>query len=289
MNKFEEKVAKFFVEQAVNIVLIIIVGVYALSGLVNIEQSDRTVLEVLAGGFVSLILAWSISALLGQKGIDSGQKSQTYQATVTEYGNKVSSVDGHTDEFERFCEEQKAYEKEKIQKSIIAAAGLKWEKVFVNNQFVKSEGLTKQQRKAINKAIKTKVYNMDSSYILGGTEQELKSVKDDTFKGYQAKESLKTGSLKIINSIVFGIYSIQLLQDFNWGAVIWKALEVAVWLAFGYMSFFTNYEFVIDRYRKQIISKINLIVKFNDIIKKYPNKYTEVIDNGNTIQPQNEK
>jgi hypothetical protein len=283
MTKFEEKVAKFFVEQAVNIVLIIIVGVYALSGLINIQQSEKTPLEVLASGFISLILAWSISALLGQKGIDRGQKSETYQATVIEYGNKVASVDGHTDEFERFCEEQKAYEKEKIQKSIIASAGLKWEKVFVNNQFVTPDGLTKQQRKAIVRATKTKVYNMDSSYILGGTEQELKSVKDDTFKGYQAKESIKMGSLKIINSIVFGIYSIQLLQDFNWGAVIWKALEVAVWLAFGYMSFFTNYEFVIDRYRKQIISKINLIVKFNDIIKKYPNKYTEVINNGNTI------
>jgi hypothetical protein len=53
------------------------------------------------------------------------------------------------------------------------------------------------------------------------------------------------------------------------------------------MSFFTNYEFVIEKYRKQIISKINLIVKFNDILKKYPNKYIEVKQDGNKLQTNN--
>jgi hypothetical protein len=276
MTKFEEKVVKFLVEQAVNIVLIVIVVVYALSGLVNIEESDKTLLEILASSFIALILAWSISALLGQKGIVSGQKSDIYQATLKEYGVKVSSVDGHTDEFELFCEEQKAYEKEKIQRSIIASAGLKWDKVFEGGQFVIADNLKKEQKKAIRRAIKVKVYNIESSYILGGTEEELRSFKDDTLRGHQSKESARTGFLKVLNSVIFGIYSIQLMQDFNWGAVIWKMLEVAVWLAFGYMSFYTNYEFVIEKYRKQIISKINLIVKFNDIIKKTPNKYTEV-------------
>lgn len=279
MNKFEEKVAKFFASQSVNIILLIIVAVYALSGLINIQETGRTPLEILSGGFIALILAWSISTLLGQKGIASGQKSDVYKATLIEYGNKVSSVDGHTDEFEKFCEEQKAYEKEKIQRSIIANAGLKWEKVFVEGQFVLPNNLQKEQKNAIKKAIKAKVYNMEAGYILGGTEQELKSTKDETLSSFQAKESARTGFLKVITSVIFGIYSIEILQDFNWAAVIWKLLEVAVWLAFGYMSFFTNYEFVIDKYRKQIISKINLIVKFNDIIKKYPNKYTEVQDN----------
>lgn len=283
MNKFEEKVARFFASQAVNIILVIIVAVYALSGLINIQETGKTTLEILASSFIALILAWSISTLLGQKGIVGGQKSDIYKATLTEYSAKVSSVDGHTDEFERFCEEQKAYEREKIQRSIIANAGLKWDKVFVDGQFIIPNNLQKEQITAIKKAIKAKVYNMEAGYILGGMEQELKSVKDETLASFQTKESARTGLLKILNSVIFGIYSIQILQDFNWAAVIWKMLEVAVWLGFGYMSFFTNYEFVIEKYRKQIISKINLIVKFNDIIKKYPNKYTEVKQDGNTI------
>jgi hypothetical protein len=118
---------------------------------------------------------------------------------------------------------------------------------------------------------------LSSCYILGGMEQELKSVKDETIVSFQTQESFKTGFLKVMNSVIFGIYSIQLMQDFNWAAVIWKMLEVSVWMGFGYMSFFTNYDFVIEKYRKQIISKINLIVKFNDIIKKNPKKYLEEI------------
>jgi hypothetical protein len=278
MNRFEEKVAKFFASQAVNIVLLIIVAVYALSGLINIQETGKTPLEILASGFIALILAWSISTLLGQKGIVSGQRSDTYKATLVEYGNKVSSVDGHTDEFEKFCEEQKAYEKEKIQRSIIAAAGLKWDKVFIEGQFVEPKTLAnKEHRKAIKRAILARVYNMEAGYILGGMEQELKSVKDETIVSFQTQESFKTGFLKVMNSVIFGIYSIQLMQDFNWAAVIWKMLEVSVWMGFGYMSFFTNYDFVIEKYRKQIISKINLIVKFNDIIKKNPKKYLEEI------------
>lgn len=278
MNRFEEKVARFFASQAVNIVLLLIVGVYALSGLINIQETGKTPLEILASGFIALILAWSISTLLGQKGIASGQRSDTYKATLIEYGNKVSSVDGHTDEFERFCEEQKAYEKEKIQRSVISAAGLKWEKVFVDGQFVEPRTLkNKDHRIAVKKAIRAKVYNMEAGYILGGMEQELKSEKDETISSFQVQESFKTGFLKVVNSVIFGIYSIQLMQDFNWAAVIWKLLEVSVWMGFGYMSFFTNYEFIIEKYRKQIISKINLIIKFNDIIKKNPNKYIEEI------------
>lgn len=277
MNKFEEKVARFFASQAVNIILLIIVSVYALSGLINIQETGKTPLEILASGFIALVLAWSISTLLGQKGIVSGQRSDIYKATLLEYGNKVSSVDGHTDEFEKFCEEQKAYEKDKIQRSIIANAGLKWDKVFVDGQFVIPNNLQKEQIIAIKKAVKAKVYNMEAGYILGGMEQEFRSTKDETISSFQVKESTRMGLLKVLNSVIFGIYSIQIMQDFNWAAVIWKMLEVSVWMGFGYMSFFTNYEFVIEKYRKQIISKINLIVKFNDIIKKNPNKYIEEI------------
>jgi hypothetical protein len=197
MNKFEEKVAKFFASQSVNIILLIIVSVYALSGLINIEETGRTPLEILSGGFIALILAWSISTLLGQKGISSGQKSDVYNATLLEYAKKVSSVDGHTDEFERFCEEQKFYEKEKIQRSIIASAGLKWEKVFIDGQFVFPNNLRKEQKNAIKKAIKAKVFNMEAGYILGGTEQELKSVKDETLASFQTRESFRTGFLKL--------------------------------------------------------------------------------------------
>jgi hypothetical protein len=277
MNKFEEKVARFFASQAVNIILLIIVSVYALSGLINIQETGKTPLEILASGFIALILAWSISTLLGQKGIVSGQRSDIYKATLLEYGNKVSSVDGHTDEFEKFCEEQKAYEKDKIQRSLIASAGLKWDKVFVDGQFVIPNNLQKEQIIAIKKAVKAKVYNMEAGYILGGMEQEFRSTKDETISSFQVKESTRMGLLKVLNSVIFGIYSIQIMQDFNWAAVIWKMLEVSVWMGFGYMSFFTNYEFVIEKYRKQIISKINLIVKFNDIIKKNPNKFIEEI------------
>ncbi len=288
MNKFEEKVARFFASQAVNIILLIIVAVYALSGLINIQETGKTPLEILASGFIAMVLAWSISTLLGQKGILSGQRSEIYNKTMAEYGNKVSSIDGHTDEFEKFCEEQKAYEKEKIQRSIIASAGLKWDKVFVDGQFVITTDLTKDEKKAIKKAILARVYNMEAGYILGGMEQELKSTKDESLASFQIKESARTGFLKVINSVIFGIYSIQIMQDFNWAAVIWKMLEVSVWMGFGYMAFFTNYEFVIDKYRKQIISKINLIVKFNDILKKYPNKYTEVKKDGDKLQTNNQ-
>lgn len=279
MNKFEEKVARFFVTQAANLALIVIVLVYALSGLINIDDTGKSVSEILASSFIAMILAWSISTLLGQKGIDRGQESEVFKATLKEYGDKVASVDGHTDEFEKFCEEQKAYEKEKIQRSIIAGAGLKWDKVFVDGQFSITKEMDKDQKQAVKKAIRAKVYNMEAGYVLGGMEQELKSVKDESIRSWQSKESLRTGFLKVLNSVIFGIYTIQVMTDFNWAGIIWKLLEVAVWLGFGYISFFTNYEFVIEKYRKQIISKINLIVKFNDIIKKYPNKYTEVTDN----------
>lgn len=280
MNKFEEKVARFFVTNAINFVLFAIILVYALSGLIDIEESGKTPLEILASGFIALILAWSISTLLGQKGINAGQESQIYQATIKQYADYVASVDGHTDEFERFCEEQKVYEKDKIQRSIIAAAGLKWDKVFVDGNFVISKDLNKEEKRAVLRAIKTKVYNMEAGYVLGGIEQELKSEKDESFTSYQSKEAIKGGLMKIITSVIFGIYSIQLMQEYNWAAVIWKALEVSVWFGFGYMSYFSKYEFVIEKYRKQIISKINLIVRFNDIIKKNPNKYIEVTNNG---------
>lgn len=283
MNKFEEKVARFFVTQAANLALVVIVLVYALSGLINIDDTGKSVSEILASSFIAMILAWSISTLLGQKGIDRGQESDVFKATLKEYGEKVASVDGHTDEFEKFCEEQKAYEKEKIQRSIIAAAGLKWDKVFVDGQFVISKELDKDQTQAVKKAIRAKVYNMEAGYVLGGMEQELKSVKDESIRSWQSKESLRTGFLKVLNSVIFGIYTIQVITDFNWAGIIWKLLEVAVWLGFGYISFFTNYEFVVEKYRKQIISKINLIVKFNDIIKKYPNKYTEVTEDGSKL------
>lgn len=71
-----------------NIILVFICAIYIFRGVAEIEESGKTVLEILADGAIALLCGYLIKGIMGRKGILKGLTSPKFVATTNAYGKR---------------------------------------------------------------------------------------------------------------------------------------------------------------------------------------------------------
>ena len=96
--------------------------------------------------------------------------------------------------------------------------------------------------------------------------------KDDPFYFGRTKEQYERQSniMEIISKIgtacIFGYYGVKLLEDFSYADMIWKTLQVAMFLIMGIIKMYQSRMFITDEFRSRIIKKIDNLQKFENYI-----------------------
>ena len=87
---------------------------------------------------------------------------------------------------------------------------------------------------------------------------------------YERQTVAKDIISKIAVACLFGYYGAELVQDFSWASLIWKLLQVGIFVVMGVIKMYQSYMFVIDEYRGRIVKKIDNLQKFENYIKSLP-------------------
>lgn len=263
----------FFRQYGIDFLVVLFGLVYILVEVLRIDETGKTVNEILFNGAKALVGGFIITYSLGLKGLMDGEKNPQFQNTMNEYGKIIEKITPHIDKLPDFCEKKNASTVRIMQGHELIKAGLSYD-AWVKGEIVPK---TKAQMKAVERAenVRPKLFhaeeltsdidNTDIAKGLGQTKQQYLTIT--TAKGFP---------MSIAISVVIGLYSFNLIDNFSWANLIWAALQVCGFFASGGIKYLQRYMWINDQYKARIIRKTNLLYEFFAGVEK-----GEVIDNGN--------
>lgn len=275
MNK-TDKFLKGVSSNFIYILLLIVCIVYPLTRLAEIVKTNKGLLDILASIGISFFFALSISILWGEKGTENGLQAKTYLDTKDNYNDAVEEITPHIEKIDNGCDYINEQDKIKKQTVILKRAGLSYNK-FINGEydtFTKKENKAKYE--AIKKAREVTDININSIVLLSECESNITGVElSETIVQHKSKSVIKKVSSKILSATIFGLYTINLLEDFSWLYIIWGFVEVLLYLLLGFINYLNEYNYIVTKRRQQMVLKMDFIYLILNLIKNKPYLFEE--------------
>lgn len=117
-------------------------------------------------------------------------------------------------------------------------------------------------------ALRIKLTPLSTCALTGGMVR-----REDPFYFGRSKHEYEVHSgrqdliLRVLAAIVFGFFSVELLENFSMADLVWKMLQVSIALAMGLVQMYQSHIYVTEEYRGAVIQKIDHLQMFTNYIK----------------------
>ncbi len=278
-----DKVRALFSNSLGYLAVALVSVVYVLSGLFIPGLTGKSVYTVLAEGVTGFILGVCINGNLKMQGIMKGKSSSEMIATRQEHGRVVDEIAPQIDGLELWCEERNADALKVKRTRILTGAGLCYGTYFDENGSplpCDTSVMLKKQKRAYHKALKAKVTPLSTaSLTCDGERAEDPYDFGETPAQYQRRTNLTDTVSKLLTAGVFGYFGVDMVENFDLGALVWRLLYVALLLALGVGKMMSAYVFVTDTYRGSVIKKINHLQAYKNCAQDYVRRKREETKN----------
>lgn len=287
-----EKVKVFFRQNIGYFVVGLVSIIYIATAFIAIGKTGKTVAEIIADGAIVFALGLFINRVFDLQGMMNADREEKVQATYRLHNETVVKISPYIDRLDKWCG-IKNEQNLKVQRTrILATAGMRYDDCFdkngavkdfkINEEKLKNKTLRKDEIKRIRcfrKALRLKLTPMTA----GSLTSEGGRAQDPYFFGrtkaqYETQTSVKDIIFKVLIACIFGYYGADLIRDFSYANLIWKALQVGIFLVMGVIKMYNSYIFVVEEYRGRIIKKIDNLQMFENYITK--NNSEEVDSSG---------
>lgn len=285
-----EKVKVFFKQNIGYFVVGLVSLIYIATAFITIGKTGKSIAEIIADGAIVLALGLFINRVFDLQGMMNGDREDKVQATYLLHNDTVVKISPYIDRLDAWCK-IKNEENLKVQRTrILATEGMRYDDYFdesgaakdfkINEEKLKNKTLRKDELKRIRcfrKALRLRLTPMTA----GSLTSEGGRTQDPYFFGrtkaqYETQASVKDIIFKVLIACIFGYYGVDLIRDFSYANLIWKALQVGIFLVMGVIKMYTSYMFVVDEYRGRIIKKIDNLQMFENYISENKNQSSEV-------------
>ncbi|NCD07283.1 MAG: hypothetical protein EOL97_14315 [Spirochaetia bacterium] len=243
-------------------IIICIVGIgYIFSGVSQIVKSGETIDAIISAGALTTILGFLISKLFGQSAIKSAYNDTDFINALNSQSKIIEEIDGDIDKLDLYCERENELSMIRKRTRILKRVGIKLEQFNSNNYG--NLIMTKQRKKAINKAYNIGYGYLTSDWLLADLDfEEEKNSKQISIKKYIFKQDVMNMITKILTGVIGGYYVLEPFVNANWNIIIWRVFFFTIMLIFGYVRYIGDYNFITHDYRQMIITKTNYLIKF---------------------------
>lgn len=254
--------------------------VFVAMGLITISKTGRSVSEIVIESALGFIVGLLIDSILGLQGLSNGKRNDLFLETRTLHGETVDGISPHIHELDSWCAKKNS-EALKLQRTrILAAEEMKYDDYFdqngqgkgfsapkANNKY--EEKKYKRMERAYAKALKLRLTQLSAAaltsdsvrpedpHYLGESENEYK-------RHAIAEDAIKKAGV----ALIFGYYTVEQLISFSPAALIWRLLQVSVYIVTGVTKMISSQNFIINDYRQQIIRKVNYLLMFKNDIER---------------------
>lgn len=287
-----EKARDFLKKNIGYMVVGLVSAIYIATSVITMGKTGKTFGEIMADGAVVLFLGVFVNRIFDLQGMMNGDREKRVQETIRLHGEAVVRVSPYLDRLDKWCEE-KNEEALKMQRTkILASEGMRYDDYFdekggaklffVNKDRLKDKFLRGDEIKRLRcfrKALRLKLTPLTASGLTseGGKKQDPYYL-GRTKSQYERGATISDAITKVIIACLFGYYGAELVQDFSYADLIWKALQIGIFFIAGVIKMYQSYMFVVDEYRGRIVKKIDNLQMFENYINS--EKITEVEENG---------
>ena len=273
-----DKIKQLFRANFLYMIIFVLCAVYLLLGLVQVMESGKTIWQIVADSAISLLFGFSITKLFDLQGLRKGEFDQRMIATYNLHSQEVNLCTPMLDKGDEWCETMNKDAYRKVRTKMLARVGLKYDKyrgLFGEDEaLVDLSTFSKKQLKVIRKAQKLRLAELsiseltseggkdDNPYFMGRTKQD-----------YEKQSTISELFSKIVVGFISGYYTLDLVEEFDWGSFIFVAIQIVLFIGFGAIKHMQSFLFVVDEYRNRVIRKINYLQMF-----RYAN--SEVVKDG---------
>lgn len=287
-----EKARDFLKKNIGYMIVGLLSAIYIATSVITMGKTGKTFGEIMADGAVVLFLGVFINRIFDLQGMMNGEREERVQDTIRMHGEAVVRVSPYLDRLDGWCDEKNAKALKMQRTKILAGEGMRYDDYFddkggaktfvVNKDRLKDKYLRGDEIKRLRcyrKALRLKLTPLTASGLTseGGKKQDPYYL-GRTKSQYERGATISDVVTKVIIACLFGYYGAELVQDFSYADLIWKALQIGIFFITGVIKMYQSYMFIVDEYRGRIIKKIDNLQKFENHINS--EKVTEVEENG---------
>lgn len=126
----ENKIKTFIKNNFLYFIIFFACAVYIAFGIIKIEQSGKTILEILGEGFIIFLVGYSISYLFSLQGLLAGDRKKEVVDTNKLHAKCVADVDPCINEMDDWCDKENNKTYITIRKQILSKEGLRYSDCF---------------------------------------------------------------------------------------------------------------------------------------------------------------
>lgn len=251
---------------AMDIVVVIVAVAYVLYQMVRLETTNINPLILIAQALMGIICGVVIKAALGENGFSKGYNSDFYREEEEKYNSACNSALPYMDRVDNFYQSEEIDKKKKYRMKHLQGIRLKYDDWFDNEgNFIKAKEDIKKldfkQRYVLKKCINVKIYvlNLFGQYEISSEQDTRKEITDRVQRGKNMTKNTISATLIAI----IGVYFVPVLNNWSWASFFSSTLQVAMWVLFGVLQLYTNYNFVVQdkvsvmRKKKEDIQRFN--------------------------------
>ena len=273
--------------------------IFVASSIITIGKTGKSVHTIIVDGAVAFFMSLFLGRLLTFQGLINGERDEKYIATASLHGEMVVKISPHIEHLDAWCEKKTASVLREGRTNILVAAGMKYEDYFDEfgraRDFVASEkalaagervkGLRAVTRlfspaaradhflwkheearmKAYRRALKFTVTPLSSSMLTGNGQNGKDPYRfNHTKASFVARGAAQSMVSKIAVAVLSGYYGIELIQNFSFANLVWKALQIAFIAAMAVVEMYRAHYFITDECRGETIKKIDLLQMFDN-------------------------
>ena len=264
IEKLRENSIRYIKTIAMDIVVVIVAIAYIFYQMIRLQKTDLNPLILIAEAVMGIICGVIIKAALGENGFSKGYNSTIWLIENEKYNDACSLAVNYTERLDNFYLSLEKEKKENYRRNHLQSVRLKYDMWFDSegNYIGKEEEYDKlkfYQRYMLKKCIRVKIYvlNLFSEYSTSSEQDTKREVTDKMQRGRNISKNTLSATLVAI----IGVYFIPL---FNWNvaSLISSTMQVSLWVLFGILQLYTNYNFVVQDKVSVLRKKKELIARF---------------------------
>lgn len=267
----KENSVKYIKSVAMDLVVVLVSIAYVFYKMVSLETNELNPIILIAESIMGIICGVVIKQALGENGFSKGYNSSTWQDENDLYNQACNTANPYMERIGNYylCEEIEL--KRTYRRQHLLACRMRYEQWFdFDGNYIGSmeqeSKLTRKQKRCLNKCVRVKIYipNLFSEYGTATDEYTHKEKTDKT----QKMSNLGRNTISAIIVAIVGVYFVPMLNSWSWASFIAATMQVALWVIFGVLQLYTNYDFVVHTKVASLRNKKESIKRFTSGCEK---------------------
>lgn len=265
LEEIRENTTKYIKSIAMDIVVIIVALAYILYQMVSLETTNLNPLVLIAEAIVGIICGVIIKQALGENGFSKGYNSKIWVEEEEKYNSACDTAIPYIERVDNFYLYLEKEKRENYRRNHLSSVRLKYSNWFdENGDYIGKEEDFKKlrlyQKAMVKWCIRVKIYvlNLLSEY---STSSEQDTKRENTDKIQRAK-NITRNSISAIVIAMIGVYFVPVFTTWSWASLISSTMQVSLWVLFGIVQLYSNYNFIVKDKVSTMRKKKELIAKF---------------------------